>query len=465
MMSETNEKSYAAFLESKRHIFIRRGFNNAWLPDFLFDFQRSLVEWSLDLGRAAIYADCGLGKTLMELVFAENVVRKSGKPFLIASPLAVCAQHLREAEKFAIEAEISRDGNHSSRIVLTNYERIHHFDPAEFCGMACDESAILKNYDGKTKAVVTEFCRRLHYRLLGTATPAPNDYMELGTSSECLGGMGYMDMLNRFFKHDSGSTHPNRTRSGFGGAWRFRGHSELHFWRWVCSWARAIRKPSDMGFHDGDFELPPLITQQRIVSASVKADGFLFDLPAHTLSEQRDERRRTIRERCEAAAEAIAQVDGPSVAWCNLNDEGDLLEEIIPDSVQISGSDSEEKKTDAFLAFADGKLPCIVTKCEIAGWGLNWQNCAHQTFFPSHSFEQWYQAIRRSWRFGQKSPVVIDVITSEGEANVLANLQRKAKRADQMFAHLIELMHQGDDGKKPEVQPHREEIPSWLTTN
>lgn len=452
---------YRTFIDRKSQLDGMFGFDPVWMPDFLFDFQKALIEWAIRKGRAAIFADCGLGKTPMQLAWAENVMRKTNKPVLILAPLSVSSQTVREGEKFGIETIRSSDGLlRGTKCVVTNYERLRHFSPGDFGGVVCDESSILKNFDGATRSAITEFMKKVKFRLLCTATAAPNDYIELGTSSEAVGDLGYMDMLAKFFKNDQNSNHPNRKWAG--GKFRFRGHAERDFWRWICSWARAVRKPSDLGFDDGQFQLPKLITKQHMIHAETVADGFLFPLPAHGLSEQRDERRRTVEERCERAAQLAIEQQTPGVAWCNLNDEGDLLEKLIPGSVQVSGTDDDDKKEETFEAFAKGEIQKLVTKPTIAGFGLNWQHCPHQTFFPSHSFEQWYQAIRRSWRFGQKSDVVIDVITSEGEANVLSNLQRKAAQAEEMFAQLVALMGNELKTDKTNHFNTKQKLPKWL---
>jgi hypothetical protein len=473
-----SKDGYDSFLDRKTQIGGDSGFQAIWIPDFLFDFQKALVEWACKKGRGALFADCGLGKTPMQLAWAQNVVQKTNKSVLIMTPLAVGSQTVREGEKFGIECVQSRDGAFPSgaKIVITNYEQLHHFNSTDFIGAVCDESSILKNFKGATKQAITDFMRKLPYRNLCTATAAPNDYIELGTASEALGEMGYMDMVKMFFKSDDGSyaqggggsnraggAHGRFGKNELGGKFRFRGHAERDYWRWVCSWARAIRKPSDLGFDDGDFILPELIIQQHVIKARTLPDGFLFDMPAHGLDEQRKERRRTIEERCEKVAELInAKKKRAAVAWCNLNDEGDLLEKLIPDAVQVSGDDSDEKKEESFAAFSAGKIRVMISKASIAGLGLNWQHCAHQTFFPSHSFEQFYQGTRRSWRFGQKHKVTIDVVTSEGEANVLANLQRKTKAADVMFARLVELMNDELNIRQENQFTVKQKKPAWL---
>ncbi len=453
--------NYDDFIAAKRHYGERHGFKPTFFPDQMFDFQKLLTEWSVERGRGAIFADCGLGKTAIQLTWAENVVRHTNKRVLLLTPLAVGAQTVREGEKFGIECHRSLDGSVPAGpgIVVANYQRLHLFNPADFVGMVCDESSILKNFDGVTKAAVTEFMRKLAYRLLCTATAAPNDYIELGTSSEALGELGFTDMLSRFFKKEGATT--SRKDEHRSGIYRFRGHAERDFWRWVCSWSRAVRHPSDIGCDDGRFELPELVTREHVVSARTKRDGMLFDMPAMGLQEEREERRRTITERCEMVAKLVDHKK-PVVMWCHLNDEGKMLERMVKGSVEVAGDDSDERKEEIFEAFASGQLRAIVTKAQIAGFGLNWQHCAHETFFPSHSFEQWYQAVRRCWRFGQKNPVTIDVVASEGEAGVLKNLRRKADQSDTMFKKLVALINSElriDKEAEGQIKP---EVPSWL---
>lgn len=455
------EVNYAEFLVSKSQAGADRGFAPVWLPDFLFDFQRAIVEWSIRKGRAAIFADCGLGKTPMGLVWASNVARKTGKPVLYLTPLAVASQTVREAEKFHVEAVQSRDGSSKGHVIVANYERLHYFNSADFAGVVCDESSILKSFAGQRRGEITTFMRKVPYRLLQTATAAPNDYIELGTSSEALGYMGHMDMLNRFFKNDLN----NSAQGRIGGEvikWRLKGHAELPFWRWVCSWARAIRRPSDLGFDDARFVLPPLNEVEHLVETETLADGMLFALPAVGLNEQREERRRTIDERCRMAADLVNAHGEPALVWCHLNDEGDLLEKLIPDAVQVSGSDSDERKEERLEAFAEGRARVLITKPKIGAWGLNFQHCNRVTFFPSHSFEQYYQAVRRCWRFGQTRPVRVDIVTTEGERGVMRNLQRKAEQADEMFSHLVAEMNHALGIERAKTTTNPLEIPSWL---
>ena len=289
-MTDKSVSDYGEFLRQKSQGGADSGFTPVWMPDFLFDFQRELVEWAVRKGRAAIFADCGLGKTPMGLTWASNVARKTGKPVLYLTPLAVASQTVREAEKFGIEARQSKDGAHAGHIVVANYERLHYFSSSDFGGVVCDESSVLKSFAGERRGEITAFMRQVPYRLLQTATAAPNDYIELGTSSEALGYMGHMDMLNRFFKNDLNNSAQGRMR-GEVIKWRLKGHAETPFWRWVCSWARAIRRPSDLGFNDDGFLLPPLHEVEHLVEANSLAAGMLFALPAVGLKEQREERR------------------------------------------------------------------------------------------------------------------------------------------------------------------------------
>lgn len=455
---------YTEFLRRKAQLQGRHGFKPLWLPDFLFDFQRDLVAWSTEMGRAAIFADCGMGKTAMQLTWAENVVRHTNKPVLVLTPIAVGAQTVAEAEKFGIEARRSNGEMHRG-IVVTNYEKLHKFSPHDFAGVVCDESSILKSFDGVTKAAVTEFMRELPYRLLCTATAAPNDFTELGTSSEALGHLGHMDMLNRFFKNDRNTSDVGRKFANQGGGapqWRFKGHAEVPFWKWVASWARALRRPSDLGFSDDRFDLPPLIEREQVVKSIRPREGFLFALPAHGLTEQREERRRTIVERCERAAAVLSNTGEPAVAWCNLNDEGDLLERLIPGAVQVSGTDTDEEKEEKFAAFQRGEARVLVIKPVIGAWGLNWQHCAHMTVFAGYSFEQYYQGVRRCWRFGQKRPVVVDHVISDGEIEVLASRKRKAQQSDQMFSELVAHMRDAVEIARSTYGNKTQEVPSWL---
>ena len=439
------------------------GIADANLPEHLFDFQRALVTWALELGRAAIFADCGLGKTPMELAWADAVHAHTGKPVLLLTPLAVGFQVVAEAEKFGHDAQISRDGKVAGAITVTNYEQLAKFEHDDFAAVVCDESSAIKAFDGQTRAVVNEFMRRIPFRLLGTATAAPNDWMELGTSSEALGTLGYTDMLTRFFVNDQRTT-TQRSAFAAGGrsvGYRLQGHAQHPFWQWVASWARAVRRPSDLGFADGRFVLPELLEQITVVEARTSRADTLFDMPAVGLHEEREETRRTLVERCEASAEKLQTATG--VAWCHLNAESSLLTRLIPDAVEVTGADSPDAKEEKLAAFSRGEIRVLVTKPSIGAWGLNWQHANRMTYFPTHSFEQFYQAVRRMWRFGQTEPVTVDLVTTEGGRGVLESLHRKAAQADVMFSELVAHMNNAAT-----VEPHRYdqkiEVPSWLAS-
>ncbi|PRY56482.1 DEAD/DEAH box helicase [Glycomyces artemisiae] len=451
---------YTAFLERRSQLDGDHGFEPVWMPEFLFGFQADLVAWALRKGRGAVFADCGLGKTPMALVWAENVHQHTGRPVLVATPLAVAAQFETEARKFGVDAAVSRDGAVAAAVTVTNYDRLHLFDAADYAGVVCDESSAIKAFDGKRRKLVTEFLRRMPYRLLATATAAPNDYIELGTSSEALGYLGHMDMLGRFFTNTAKSSFVKVAREE--AKWRFKGHAEGQFWRWVSSWARALRRPSDFGYDDTGFDLPPLLHREHVVAAARPADGQLFTTPAVGLHEEREEARRTIAERCEKAAGLLADADH-AIAWCQLNDEGNRLTGLIDGAVQVTGSDPVDVKEETLLAFARGEIRVLVTKPTIAGWGLNWQHAHRMTFFPSHSYEQYYQAVRRCWRFGQQHPVTVDIITTDGGARALAGLERKAAQADRMFDALVAHMRAAVDVDRSLTYATPVEVPPWLS--
>lgn len=457
-------KEYDEFLERKAQLGSMDGFDPLFIPDQAFDFQKYLLEWIVRKGRGAIFADCGLGKSLLELAFAENVVRKTNGNVLLLTPIAVGAQMEREAEKFGIEARRSRDGQKKGKITITNYEQLEKFDPSDFDGVVADESSILKNFDGKTKALLTQFSRKIPYRLLATATAAPNDFIELGTSSEALGELGYTDMLGKFFVNDQNNIATNR-RGWFTDAtkWRLKGHAELAFWRWVTSWARATRRPSDLGFSDDGYQLPRLIENEvELTDLDRQGQGMLFALPAVGLKEQRDERKATIGERCNRAAELVTAHDDFSVVWCNLNEEGDLLESIIPEAVQVSGKDSDDAKEEKLTAFSRGEVKRLVIKPKIGAWGLNWQHCAHTVFFPTHSYEQYYQSVRRFWRFGQKRAVKVDMVFTDGDAAIIESIRRKREQSDEMFGHLVREMNNSMKVHRANDHTNNMEVAPWL---
>lgn len=474
-----NTETYEQFLHQKSQLGGEFGFNPSFLPDFLFPFQRALLEWSINKGRAAIFADCGLGKTAMQLVWCHNVVEKTNGNVLILTPLAVGAQTVAEALKFGLRAARSRDGKPAGKITVTNYEKLHLFDPKDFAGVACDESSIIKHATGATQKAVTRFMSKLPYRSLWTATAAPNDFTELGTSSEALGNLNNSEMLSRFFKQMDQKTtdqyekkidNLEKQANHFGkisfrvsqaiNGWRLKGHAHDHFWRWVCSWARACRKPSDLGFSDAGYVLPDLIEREHVVKPTTPPEGMLFTMPAFGLAEERDERRRTLNERCRMAADLVNH-SKPAVVWCHMNNEGDLLEKMIPDSVQVKGAMDDDEKEEAYAAFQAQEKRVLIVKPKIGAWGLNWQFCNHVVTFASHSYEQHYQLTRRCWRFGQKNPVTVDTISSEGEQRVQENMMRKAKQADKMFEELVK--HMGNAIKlERQIKTIKPTLPAWL---
>jgi hypothetical protein len=442
---------YRAFISGKQQKGKLNGFKPLWMPDFLFDFQAKLTDWAVRKGRAAIFADCGLGKTPISLVWADNVVRNTGKPVLILTPLAVAPQFVREGDKFGVPVHHASDGRVKKGVNVVNYDRRHYFLPSDFGGLVCDESGCLKHHDTKTRHDITRFASEVPYVLLGTATPAPNDFMELGNSAEVLGVMGYSQMLGMFFTNDGKTT----------SQWRLRGHAKRVFWRWVSGWARAMRMPSDLGYDDDGFILPPLDVNHHMVASPGK-DGRLI-YRARTLNEQRAERRATLRQRCERVAELVPG-DRPFIAWCHLNVEGDLLERLIPDAVQVKGSDKVEDKESRLDAFSRGNLRVLVSKPVISGWGLNWQHCSDVSFFPSHSYEQWYQAIRRCWRFGQSRRVEVGIVASEAERLVVSSMLRKEKQARELYDGIIRGMGEFQSGKKVVDNEFdmEVEVPEWL---
>jgi len=450
--------AYEALLDAKRHKPSNYGIEPTWMPDGLFDYQRYVAEYGIRKGRCAEFLDTGLGKTIIELTTAVNYHEHTGKPVLILTPLAVAFQFIKEAEKFGItDIEYSKDGKHSAKIVVCNYERLDKFTADDFGCVILDESSILKNFDGAIKANVTQFMRRVKYRYLFTATPSPNDFIELGTSAEALGYMGYMDMLGKFFTNNEDTISP----MNIGTKWILKGHAQTAFFEWVSSWSVSMRKPSDLGFSDERHNLPALTLRHHSVKndENLVVDGQiqLFNQIARRLTEVRSEQRQTIVKRCEVAANLTHGHD-TSVYWCNFNAEGDLLEEIDKDARQISGSMDLDKKEELLLAFASGQIKRLITKPKITAFGLNWQHCAHTVFFPTFSYEQYYQAIRRFWRFGQQRPVTCELVYSDGQQRVMDSLLAKADKAAELFDKLnasinSEYLYSAKEFNKPAQLP------------
>jgi hypothetical protein len=458
--------AYHAFLERKRIVDPDTGIADPGeLPDFLFPHQADIIRWSLRRGRAAVFAGTGLGKTIIELIWANRVSAHTGKPVLIIAPLAVSVQHIREAEKFGVPATLARSDTDLAGpgIYVTNYQKLDHFDLRFFGGVILDESSILKSHDGKTRGRLIKACQAIPFRLAATATPAPNDFMELGNHSEFLGVMSYTDMLATFFVHDGGNTQ----------SWRLKGHAENEFWKWMASWAVMLRKPSDLGYPDEGYDLPPLIQHQHVVPVEYAPSldtGLLFPLEAHGLRERVAARRDTVDERVAMAAK-ITPLDRQFVWWCNLNAESEALGKTIPGAVDLRGADSDLEKERKIIAFLNGGIRVLVTKSSIAGYGLNFQHCADTGFVGlNDSFEQVFQAVRRFWRFGQTQPVNAHFIAAETEGAVVANLKRKEADAERMMAamvlHMADLSSEAVRGTardRPDYDPQvRMELPAWL---
>ena len=428
--------NYNQFLQQKRHSIGDFGFKSNYIPDMAFDFQSYIIEKAIKKGRMAIFADTGLGKTLIQLSIAKNIINHTNGKVLILTPLAVAFQFILEAEKLGIDdIEYSKDGKHTKKIVICNYERLHYFDSNDFVGVILDESSILKNFDGKIKGQVTAFVKKIPYRFLSTATPSPNDFIELGTSSEALGYMGYMDMLGKFFKNNQNDT---GGRNNIGNKFYLKPHAEKDFFAWVNQWAIMCKMPSDLGFSNDRYILPALNINKHVVKnqslIDVNGQVQLFTPIAKSMTEVRHEQKQTESSRCE---KAIELANGKtSVYWCNTNNESSILKHSDSEAVEIIGSQSIDKKEEILLAFANGEIKRLITKAKMTSMGLNWQHCTHSVFFPTWSYEQYYQAIRRFWRFGQKNEVTIDMVISDGQTRVIEALQQKTKKAIELHENL-----------------------------
>lgn len=456
--------NYQAFLESKKILHQSDGIdiNRDELNPMLFDFQKDLVWWNLKKGRSALFASTGLGKTFMQVEWSQKVHKHTGGNVLILAPLAVSMQTVREASKLGIAVNPCRtQGDVKSGINITNYEMLGHFDAESFIGVVLDESSILKSFNGKLRQQITESFANTPYRLSCSATPAPNDYMELGTQSEFLGIMKRMEMLAMFFTHDGGET----------SKWRLKGHAQSKFWEWVASWAAVVNKPSDLGYEDGKFNLPPLNIHEVIIKTDKPLDGSLFTVEAIGLQEQRAAAKQTMQDRVNKCAELVNASTQPFLVWCNLNYESEALKKAIPGAIEVKGSDSKEHKENAAMGFIDGTYQVLVSKASIFGFGLNFQNCKQAAFVGlSHSFEQYYQAVRRCWRFGQDKPVDIYLITSDLEGAVKSNIERKERDAERMIKEMIqftkEITRQNVRRTKREITEYNPAIemivPGWL---
>jgi superfamily II DNA or RNA helicase len=461
--------SYEEFLQSKvvRQQDCGFAISPGGLNPMLFPFQRDLTAWALRRGRAALFEDCGLGKTPQQLEWARRVHLHTGGDVLILAPLAVAQQTAREGAKFGIPVTVCQtQSDVRPGVNVTNYEKLHHFAPAHFSGVVLDESSILKSFTAKTCRAVVEAFAQTPYRLACTATPAPNDYMELGNHAEFLGVMSRTEMLSMFFTHDGGNT----------SQWRLKRHAEDEFWRWVASWAAFVRKPSDIGHDDAGFALPELKAVRHALPVDrelAQAAGMLFPKDARTLTEQRETRGASLSARVAEVASLVNGSNDSWVVWCELNDESSALAKAIEGAAEVRGSDSNEKKEAALADFAEGRLRVLVSKPSIAGFGMNWQHCHRVAFVGvSHSYEQTYQAIRRCWRFGQTHPVEVHTVYCETEDAVVKNLERKAAEADRLAEGM--LRHMGAFQRREVCGAVRDtaeyaagsalDVPAWLRT-
>ena len=454
-------EGYDAFLATKRENVKAVGFEveESDMAPMLFDWQRHIVKWALARGRAALFEDCGLGKTAQQVEWARHVVAHTGRAVLILAPLAVADQTVREGAKFGVDVHRCREASDvvEGAVNVTNYERLDKFAPEPFAGIVLDESSILKAYDGKTRKMISDFAKPIDFRLCCTATPAPNDIVELCNHAEFLDIMSGKEILALFFRQDGNTTHK----------WRLKGHAQRAFWMWMAEWSVAIRRPSDLGYSDSGYILPALNMHQEAV-VNDRHDGYLFAMEAKTLAERRQSRRDSLEKRVARAAELCNGNGEQWLVWCDLNVEGDALAKAIPDAVQVNGADSADFKEKALSDFATGALRVLVSKPSIAGFGMNFQSCHNIVFVGlSDSYEAFYQAIRRCWRFGQKHEVECYVICADSDGAVVENIRRKESQSTEMFEELVKAM-----GGLSAAAAHRNEmiynptepveIPVWL---
>lgn len=457
-------QTYQEFLQQKRIVDKPSGFDPRRLNQSLYPFQRDITRWAIRRGRAAIFEDCGLGKSLQQLEWSSQIANYTGKPVLILTPPSVREQTAQEGERFSIPCAIANgDEDISGKgVFISNYEKLHRFDCSRFSGVALDESSILKSFDGKTRNQLIDGFARTPYKSAWTATPAPNDYMELGNHAEFLGAMTRSEMLSMFFVHDGGDT----------AKWRLKGHARADYWRWLCSFAVNIRKPSDLGYDDGEFVLPPLRIHEHLVDSSAESAGFLFAMPVSTLQERRSARRGSIDERCQTVADLARAAKGKVLVWCDLNDEQRAVSKLLGDAaVSIEGSTPEDDRTALESDWRAGAKKCLVSKSSIFGWGMNWQHCDTVIYCGlSDSYESFYQSIRRCWRFGQRRPVNAHIVISQMESAVLQNIKPKQldaeRMAQEMIAHMAPISSseiQGTARSQTNYNPeHEMKIPSWL---
>lgn len=453
-MTKVKLDEYEQFVKTKATTYTPAGFHPDILPDHLFDFQSAIVEWACKRGRAAIFADTGLGKTAMQTAWAQLVADETEGKILIVAPLCVAQQTVEESARWGIDIQYVRHPDQiDSQIVITNYEMLAKFDLSQFVWVVLDESSILKAHDSKTRAQIIEMCRDVPYKLSCTATPSPNDHMELGNQAEFLGVMTATEMLAMFFIHDGGDT----------SQWRLKGHGKTRFWEWMATWSICIRNPSDLGFDGSAYILPGLEINEHVLPADEPLEGQLFAGIAQTLTERRQAKRGSMEGRIKTAADLVNSHNRPAIVWCHLNDESQMLAKAIPDAVEVTGSMSADQKEKAIMAFTHGEVRVMVTKPSIAGFGMNWQHCADMVFAGlDDSYESFYQAIRRCYRFGQKNIVNVHLVSSESEGAVKANLERKQKQADDMaqsmVSHMREMTKKNIKGVQMEKSEYKREV-------
>lgn len=454
---------YSDFIVTKSQQHMDAGFdaNESLFPSDIFPHQSACVKYACKRGRAGLFLDTGLGKTITQLTWAHQVLNHTNQSVLVLAPLAVASQTEREGDKFGIKVKqvAHQDDINEVGIYVTNYEKLSHFDAEKFSGIVLDESSILKGMMGKVRQQITDFASVIPYRLSCTATPSPNDFMEIGTQSEFLGVMTQIEMLAMYFIHDGGDT----------AKWRLKGHGRAKFFEWMATWSVFLTSPSDIGFDGSSYVLPKLIMNQHTIETD--PEDSLFVEPAQGLLERNRARKESVYDRCKKAADIVNAINEPVMVWCHLNDESALLKQLINDSVEVKGSDSPEHKTRSMLDFADGKIKCLISKPSIAGFGMNFQSSHHAVFVGlSDSWESYYQAIRRQWRFGQKHDVHVHVIAADTEGAVVDNIRRKDDQHKQMMASMMSIMKQyierevfGARLNKTEYDPQIEMvIPSWL---
>ena len=455
---------YAAFIERKLGIPAGTGISgDVDLNPRLFPHQDAVTRFALRIGRAAEFLDTGLGKTASQLEWARVIVEKENVPALILAPLAVSHQTKREAERFGIEASVvTRQAEVTGPgIWITNYQKLQHFDPAAFGAIVLDESSILKSFSGKIRQMLSEAFAQTRFRLCCTATPSPNDHMELGNHSHFLGYFSQMEMLTRYFINDTSQASQH---------WRLKRHGIVPFWDWISSWSRCVSQPEDMGYQTNGFALPSLSIIPHIVNVDATADSgdFLFRMPGISATSIHTERRLTAAARADAVAEIVnAEPDESFLVWCDTNYEADELVRSLPGAVEIRGNMTNEMKEERLLAFADGQIRCLLTKPKIAGFGMNWQHCARVIFAGmSYSYESFYQAVRRCWRFGQKRPVKVWCVMGQTETHAWGIVQEKADAHDEMKVEMLAATRRaagsGDRNRVPYHAGHTGRLPGWL---